>query len=95
MDINLVWGALIVSLLATIPQLAQVIRTKEARDFNTKSIFLSLLANSLIGIEAIRRGYTATTVLSVWLIVYWAILLYYKLYPPPSIVLRNQAEGEF
>lgn len=81
MQFNLVWIALGVSLVATIPQLIQVIQTKEARDFNTISIGLSLLANSLIGLEAFRRGYTATIVLSAWLLVYWSILLSYKLRP--------------
>ena len=95
MQINLVWIALAVSMVATIPQLRQVMQTKEARDFNTTSILLSLLANTLIGLEALRRGYTATVVLSAWLLIYWSILLSYKLYPPRGIVLRTQSEGEF
>ena len=87
---NLVWIALVVSLFSTIPQVLQIVRTKEARDFNTTSIYLAMLSNTLIGAEALRRGYNATLVLSVWLIVYWFIILYYKLYPP----IRSQ-EGRF
>jgi uncharacterized protein with PQ loop repeat len=78
MRINLVWVALLVSLLSTIPQLRQIFKTKEARDFNLTSIYLALLANTLIGVEALRRGQNATLVLSVWLIVYWITILYYK-----------------
>jgi uncharacterized protein with PQ loop repeat len=78
MVLNLVWAALIVSVLATIPQLRQIFKTKEARDFNLTSIYLALLANTLIGVEALRRGQNATLVLSVWLIVYWITILYYK-----------------
>jgi uncharacterized protein with PQ loop repeat len=84
---NLVWIALVVSLFSTIPQLLQIFRTKEARDFNTTSIYLAMLSNTLIGVEALRRGYNATLVLSVWLIVYWSIILYYKLYPPTGIIM--------
>ena len=94
MSINLVWLALVVSMIGTIPQLLQVMRTKEARDFNTTTIYLAMLSNGLIGVEALRRGYTATIVLSAWLIAYWAIILSYKLYPPSGIVIRNE-EGEF
>jgi uncharacterized protein with PQ loop repeat len=92
MNINLIWLALVVTVFSTIPQLLQIIRTKEARDFNTTSIYLAMVSNTLIGIEALRRGYNATLVLSMWLITYWGIILYYKLYPP---VIRNQEEGEF
>lgn len=95
MTINLVWLALVVTVFSTIPQLFQIIRTKEARDFNTTSIYLAVVSNALIGIEALRRGYTATLVLSLWLIFYWAIILSYKLYPPSGIVIRTQQEGEF
>jgi uncharacterized protein with PQ loop repeat len=75
---NIVWVALVVSVLATIPQLAQLVRTREARDFNLTSIYLAMLANVLIGVDAIRRGHNPMIVLSVWLIVYWAIVLYLK-----------------
>jgi uncharacterized protein with PQ loop repeat len=92
---SFVWGALVISVIATLPQLWQVIQTNEARDFNTTSIVLSLVANTLIGAEAVRRGATATIVLTIWLLAYWAILLWYKLSPPPGIVLRNQVEGEY
>lgn len=95
MTINLVWFALVVTVFSTIPQLLQIMTTKEARDFNTTSIYLAMLSNTLIGVEALRRGYTATLVLSLWLVTYWAIILSYKLYPPSGIVIRNQEEGEF
>lgn len=75
---SLVWIALGVNLVATIPQLLQIIQTKEARDFNTTSIYLSILANSLIGVEAIRKKQMATLLLSVWLILYWSTILSYK-----------------
>ena len=76
---SLVWIALVVNLIATIPQLAQIVKTGEARDFNTTSITLSLIANLLIGMEAVRRRQPATMVLSVWLIIYWLVILSYKL----------------
>lgn len=95
MAINLVWFALVVTVFSTIPQLFQIIQTKEARDFNTTSIYLAMVSNGLIGLEALRRGYTATLILSLWLISYWSIILSYKLYPPQSIVIRNSEEGEF
>lgn len=95
MAVNLVWFALVVTVFSTIPQLFQIIQTKEARDFNTTSIYLAILANTLIGVEALRRGYTATLVLSLWLIAYWGIILSYKLYPPSGIVIRDKIEGEF
>jgi hypothetical protein len=79
MALNLIWLALVVTVLATGGQLQQVIQTHEARDFNTQSILLSLLANGLIGLEAVRRGHTAIAALSAWLLVYWSILLWYKL----------------
>jgi uncharacterized protein with PQ loop repeat len=78
MVLNLVWAALIVSVLATIPQLRQIFKTKEASDFNLTSIYLALLANTLVGLDALRRGHNAMIVLSVWLIVYWMTILYYK-----------------
>jgi uncharacterized protein with PQ loop repeat len=80
MRINLVWIAFGVSVLSTIPQLVQIIQTKEARDFNLVSVYMALIANTLIGIEALRRGHNATIVLSLWLIIYWVIILYYKVY---------------
>lgn len=95
MTINLVWLALVVTVFSTIPQLSQIVQTKEARDFNTTSIYLAMLSNTLIGMEALRRGYTATLILSLWLIAYWSIILSYKLYPPSGIVIRSQKEGEF
>jgi uncharacterized protein with PQ loop repeat len=95
MRINLVWIALVVTVFSTIPQMLQVVKTKEARDFNTTSIFLAMIANTLIGIEALRKGYTATVVLSIWLLTYWALISYYKLYPPTGVIIRSQKEGEF
>lgn len=95
MQLSFVWGALVVSVIATVPQLLQVIQTREARDFNTTSILLSLVANTLIGLEAVRRGATATIVLTIWLLAYWAILLWYKLALPPGIVLRTSEGGEY
>lgn len=95
MGINLVWFALVVTVFSTIPQLFQIIQTKEARDFNTTSIYLAMLSNTLIGIEALRIRHTATLVLSIWLVAYWGIILSYKLYPPQGIVIRNPDEGEF
>ena len=80
MQFNLVWIALAISLVATIPQLVQVIQTKEARDFNTTYLLLSLLANGLIGIEAYQRGAKPMIALSAWLFVYWAIILGYKVH---------------
>lgn len=79
---SLVWLALLVSMIATIPQVIQVMKTKEARDFNKTSIYLSLVANTLIGMEAYRTGSPATIVLSIWLFTYWSIILCYKLYEP-------------
>jgi uncharacterized protein with PQ loop repeat len=81
MQFNLVWIALVVSLVATLPQLLQVVRTKEARDFNTTSMLLSLVANTLIGFEAFQRGAMPMVALSAWFLVYWSILLSYKLRP--------------
>ena len=81
MQVNLIWLALAVIMIATIPQLLQIIQTKETRDFNTTSILLSLFANTLIGIEALQRGSIATTILAAWLFVYWSIILSYKLMP--------------
>ena len=78
---SLVWIALVVSLMATLPQLLQIIETKEAGDFNTTSLYLSVLANLLIGVEAIRSGNTAMSALSAWLVVYWLTILSYKLKP--------------
>ena len=78
---SLVWIALVVSLMATIPQLIQIVETKEARDFNTTSLYLSVLANLLIGAEAIRSGQTASLALSAWLVVFWLTILSYKLKP--------------
>lgn len=95
MAFNLVWAALGVSVFSTVPQLLQIIKTGEARDFNTLSVFLSMVSNSLIGIQAIRTGQKAALALSVWLFLYWSIILSYKLFPPTSIILRSQAEGEF
>jgi uncharacterized protein with PQ loop repeat len=95
MNINFVWLALVVTVVSTIPQILQIIKTKEARDFNTTSIYLAMLSNGLIGFESLRRGYTATLILSLWLISYWGIILSYKLYPPQDIIIRNQEAGEF
>jgi uncharacterized protein with PQ loop repeat len=95
MTINFIWLALVVTMFSTIPQLLQIVETKEARDFNTTSIYLAMLSNTLIGVEAFRKGYKATFVLSLWLITYWIIILWYKLYPPEGIVLRTEEEGEF
>jgi uncharacterized protein with PQ loop repeat len=95
MPFNLVWAALAVSVFSTVPQLLQIIKTQEARDFNTLSVFLSMLSNSLIGIQATRIGDRAALALSMWLFVYWSIILSYKLFPPTNIILRSQGEGEF
>lgn len=95
MYISLVWLALVVSMISTIPQIIQIIRTKEARDFNTTSQYLAILSNFLIAAESLRGGDIAALTLASWLIVYRIIILYYKLYPPPGILIRNQVEGEF
>ena len=79
MQLSLVWIALVITVIGTIPQLQQVYRTNEARDFNQTSIVLSLIANVFIGLEAVRQGNTATIVLAVWFFMYWSILMSYKL----------------
>lgn len=74
----MIWLALAVNLAATIPQLAQIIRTGEAGDFNKNSIYLSLIANVLIGLESFRTKHWAMVALSSWFIVYWLVILSYK-----------------
>lgn len=95
MKINLIWLALIFTLFSTFPQLLQIIQTKETRDFNLESQCLALVSNVLIAIESFLGGDIAALILSVWLCIYRLVIIYYKLYPPGGIVIRNQEEGEF
>jgi uncharacterized protein with PQ loop repeat len=92
---NLIWIALLFTLFSTVPQLIQLIQTKEARDFNTESQYLAIIANTLIAIESFRGGDLAALVLACWLITYRFIILCYKMYPPPGIVTEKETMGDF
>lgn len=79
---NLSWTALVLSVVATLPQLYQTVLSKSAGDFNEWSPAIAILSNCFIAAHGYNRKDYGILFLGVWFIFYNSVLLSYKLLSP-------------
>ena len=75
---NLSWVALVLSVLATFPQLYSVLTTGLVRDHNITTLLLGLVANAVLALHGYIRKDTGLLFLGSWFALYNAVLSYHK-----------------
>lgn len=81
---NLSWIALVLSVLATLPQLYQTISTGLVRDHNEWSPLLAMLANFFLVLHGYVRKDYGLMLFGLWFILFNAVISYYKHLAPAS-----------
>lgn len=70
--------ALLLSILATLPQLYQTLTTGLVRDYHEWSPVIAIAANFFIALQGYVRKDVGLMILGVWFIMFNAVLVYYK-----------------
>lgn len=71
--------ATLIFVSATIPQLVQLYRTKDASDFNVYMLALNMVGNLLLMLHGFRSGDYGILALACWGFLYNCLVLAYKL----------------
>jgi hypothetical protein len=75
---NLSWIALVLGILATFPQLYQILTTGSVRDYHPWTPALAIGANCVLAAHARQTRDTGLFAFAVWFMVYNAVILWYK-----------------
>jgi hypothetical protein len=75
---NLSWIALVLGILATFPQLYQILTTGSVRDYHPWTPAIAVVANGVLAAHARQTRDTGLFAFAVWFIVYNAVILWYK-----------------
>lgn len=81
---NFSWIALLLSLLATLPQLYQTITTGLVRDHNEWSPRIAMVANLFLALHGYRQKDYGLLLFGLWFILFNAVISYYKHLAPTS-----------
>ncbi len=82
---NFSWIALLLSLLATMPQLYQTISTGRVPDHNKWSPKIALVANCFLALHGYVRKDYGLMLFGLWFIVFNGVIIYFKeLAPAPT-----------
>ena len=74
---NLLYVAIFLSILSTLPQLYQTLSVGALRGIHPWTLGLAFSANFFIGLQGYMRGDIALMILGGWLMMYYAILTQY------------------
>lgn len=77
---KLSWIALVLSVVATFPQLYATLTTGLLRDHHPMTPVIALIANVILAIHGYRVGDMGIFLLGLWFTFYNGVLLYYKLF---------------
>lgn len=75
---NFSWIALLLSLLATLPQLYQTITTGLVRDHNEWSPRIAIVANFFLALHGYSQKDYGLMLFGVWFILFNTVISYYK-----------------
>ena len=81
---NFSWIALLLSVVATLPQLYQTITTGLVRDHNEWSPRIAIVANFFLATHGYMRKDYGLMLFGVWFIVFNAVIAYYKQLAPAT-----------
>jgi uncharacterized protein with PQ loop repeat len=76
---NLSLVALVISVIATFPQLYSTLQTGRLRDHHPLTPILALIANAILAVHGYLRKDLGILLLGLWFTLYNAILTYYKI----------------
>ena len=75
---NYTWIALVLSILATLPQLYQTVTTGSVRDHNQWSPIIAIGANFFIALHGYTHRDYGLVFLGGWFIMYNSVITYFK-----------------
>jgi uncharacterized protein with PQ loop repeat len=75
---NLSLIALVISVIATFPQLYSTLQTGRLRDHHPMTAILALIANAILAVHGYLRKDLGILLLGLWFTLYNAVLTYYK-----------------
>jgi hypothetical protein len=82
---NFSWIALLLSVVATLPQLYQTVSTGLVRDHNELSPLIAIVANFFLALHGYTRKDYGLVLFGLWFIVFNSVIAYYKqLAPAPT-----------
>ena len=81
---NLSWIALLLSVVATLPQLYQTVSTGLVRDHNKWSPLIAIVANFFLAFHGYVRKDYGLMLFGVWFILFNSVITYYKQLTPAT-----------
>ena len=75
---NLSWIALVLSIVATFPQLYKTLSTGSVRDYHPWTPAIAVVANGVLGLHGLQTKDFGLLGFALWFVLYNAVILYYK-----------------
>jgi len=87
--LNLSMIVFLMAFTSTIPQIWHTIKSGSTGDFNGWNLFLNLVVNILLMLHGVYSSDIGITALGGWFVIYWLILLRYKIKGNTGILTRE------